>query len=108
MKIKKSSKYTYKYLKGIITPDSSDKEHLALLTEEGKVLPLVKNEKSNFLKNLIWESVSIFGRITKASKRECIEVIFYSTSTPPNDILDNEFDHKKNNSSYSIDWETVT
>jgi hypothetical protein len=88
MRTKRPIKKTYKNLKGIIIPQPSYVDPLALLTSEGKTIPIVQNEKFNFLKNLIWESVIVFGRIIKVSHKEMLEVIFFSSSTPPDLIMD--------------------
>lgn len=95
MRTRRITKSKYKNLKGIVVPQAHlSNEDLALLTTDGKTIPIVKNEKYNFLKNLIWESVSAFGRLVNdpITKKEFLEVIFFASATPMSyeslDLLD--------------------
>lgn len=91
-------KTKYKNLKGIVVPEGSH-DDLAFLSTEGKAIPILKNEKYQFLKNLIWESMSVFGKLVKKSDREYLEVIFFSLS-PPSDVI-------KRRDTYEMETETA-
>lgn len=89
--MKEANKRKYKNLKGIIVPQNSyEEDSLALLTTDGQTLPIMKNEKFQFLKNLLWESVNVFGRMQKIEKRELLEVLFFTSSHSPVQILEIE------------------
>lgn len=105
MSAKQAVKSEYTNLKGIVVPESSrSEEDLALLTSDGKTIPLLKNEKYNFLKNLIWESVTTFGRIVKdpISKKEFLEVVFFSSAVPMSYIDLDSMESKKMGESMSF------
>lgn len=93
MRTRRITKSKYKNLKGIVIPEAArSTEDLALLTPDGQTIPILKNEKFNFLKNLIWESVTVFGKIVKQSQREYLEVIFFTSSSPTNLFDYQDFD----------------
>lgn len=91
MRTKRPIKTKYKNLKGIIIPQNT-KESLALLTPQGNVIPIIPNDKFHFLQNLIWESVYIFGKMIKKNSKESLEVVFFSSPSPPNLLLDMDLD----------------